>query len=60
MATMPENIWRGVGGGGGEGKQYEPVTCDFQQFDILISVDLDEPVQSPLSLETPNGVQSVA
>ena len=34
--------------------------CYFQQFDILTSVDSDEPVQPPLSLETPNGVQSVA
>ena len=23
------------------------VTCDFQQFDILTSVDLDEPLQPP-------------
>ena len=33
---------------------------DFQQLDILTSVDSDEPLQPPLSLETPNGVQSVA
>ena len=36
------------------------VTCDFQQCDILTFVDLDEPCSLLLSLETPNGVQSVA
>ena len=36
------------------------VTCDFQQCGILTSVDTDEPLQPPLSLETPNCVQSVA
>ena len=36
------------------------MTFDFQQFGILTSVDSDEPVQTPLSLETPNDVQSVA
>ena len=36
------------------------MTRDFQQCVILPSVDSDEPVQFPLSLETPNGVQSVA
>ena len=36
------------------------VTCDFQQCGILTNVDSDEPVQPPLSLETPNDVQSVA
>ena len=35
--------------------QYEPWQCG-----ILTSVDSDEPVQPLLSLETPNGVQSVA
>ena len=30
----------------------------FPTFDILTSVDSDEPLQ-PLNLETPNGVQSV-
>ena len=35
-------------------------TCDFQQCGILTSVDLDEPVQPPLKLRTPNDVQSVA
>ena len=35
------------------------MTCDFQQFGVLTSVDSDESVQL-LSLETPNGVQSVA
>ena len=35
------------------------MTCDYQQCGILTSVDSDEPVQPPLSLETPNGVQSV-
>ena len=33
---------------------------DFQQFDILTSVDSGEPVQPLLSLETPSDVQSVA
>ena len=34
---------------------------DFQQFDILTaSVDLGKPLQPPIKLETPNGVQSVA
>ena len=28
----------------------EPVTCDFQQFDILTSVDSDEPIQPPVKL----------
>ena len=32
------------------------MTCDFQQCDILTSVDSDEHVQPPF----PNGVQSVA
>ena len=32
----------------------------FQQCGILTSVDSDKPVQLPLSLETPNAVQSVA
>ena len=36
------------------------MACDFQQCGILTSVDSDEPVQPPLSLETPNNVQSVA
>ena len=35
------------------------MTCDFQQCVILTSVDSEEPVQPPLSLETPNDVQSV-
>ena len=35
------------------------VTRDFQQCGILTSVDLDEPVQPPVKLETPNDVQSV-
>ena len=26
------------------------MTCDFQQCDILISVDSDEPLQSPFKL----------
>ena len=30
------------------------------KFVILASVDSDEPLQPPLSLETPSGVQSVA
>ena len=33
---------------------------DFQQCDILTNVDSDVPSQPPLSLEAPNGVQSVA
>ena len=33
--------------------------CDFQQYGILRSVDSDEPVQPPLSIETPNVVGSV-
>ena len=41
-------------------KLSRPVTCDFQQCGILTSVDSDEPVQPPLSLEAPNGVQSIA
>ena len=36
------------------------MTCDFQQFDILTSVDFDVPLQPHFKLETPNGVQSVA
>ena len=36
------------------------MTCDFQQCDILTSVDSDEPVRPPFKLETPNSVQSVA
>ena len=32
----------------------------FQQCGILTSVDLDEPVQPPMNLETSNDVQSVA
>ena len=35
-------------------------TCNFQQCSILINVDSDEPVQPLLSLETPNGVHSLA
>ena len=35
------------------------MACDFKQCGILTSVDSDEPVQPPLSLETPNDVQSV-
>ena len=34
--------------------------CDFQQYGILTSVDSDELAQSPLGLETPNHVRSVA
>ena len=30
----------------------EPVACDFQQFDILTSVDSDEPLQPHLKLRT--------
>ena len=33
---------------------------DFQRCGILTSVDSDKPVQSPLSLETPTNLQSVA
>ena len=33
---------------------------DFQQCGISICVDLDKPVQPPLSLETPNSVRPVA
>ena len=33
---------------------------NFQECGILTSVNSDEPVQPPLSLETPNYVQSVA
>ena len=36
------------------------MTCDFQQGGILTSVDSDEPVQPPLSLETSNYVWPVA
>ena len=36
------------------------MTCDFQPYCILTSVVSDKPVQSLLSLETPNDVQSVA
>ena len=36
------------------------VTCDFQQCGILTSVISDEPGSLLLSLETSNGVQSVA
>ena len=32
------------------------MTCDFQQCDILTSVDSDEPEQPLLSLEKPNDV----
>ena len=32
-------------------------TCDFQQCGISTSLYSDVPVQSPLSLETPNDVQ---
>ena len=35
-------------------------TYDFQQCGILTSVDSDKSVQPPFSLETPNGVQSIA
>ena len=30
------------------------VTCDFQQFDILTSVDSDEPLQPPFKLRNSN------
>ena len=33
---------------------------DFQQCGILTSVDSDQSVQLPVSLETPNNVPSVA
>ena len=33
-----------------EGKAILAVTCDFQQCDILTSVDSDEPVQPPYKL----------
>ena len=36
------------------------MTCDFQQCGILTSVDTDQPVQPPFSLETPNAVPSEA
>ena len=36
------------------------MTCDFQQCGILRSVDSDKPEQHPLSLQTPNDVQSEA
>ena len=36
------------------------MACDFQQCGILISVDSDERVQPPFTLETLNDVQSVA
>ena len=36
------------------------LTCDFQQCGILTSVDSGEHMHPLLSLETPNGVQSVA
>ena len=32
----------------------------FPKFEILTSVDSDEPLQPPFKLKTPNGVQSVA
>ena len=35
------------------------MACDFQQCGILTSVDSNESLEPPLSLETPNGVQSV-
>ena len=35
-------------------------TWDFQQCGNLTFIDSDEPVQPPLSLETPNAVRSVA
>ena len=35
------------------------MTCDFQQCGILTSVDSDEQVQPPFSLETQNDVKSV-
>ena len=36
------------------------MTCDFQQCNILTSVDSDEPVQPPFKVRTANGVKSVA
>ena len=36
------------------------VTCDFKQYGILTSVNSNLLCSLPLSLETPNGVQSVA
>ena len=36
------------------------MTCDFQQCNILTSVDSDEPVQPPFTVRAANGVQSVA
>ena len=36
------------------------MTCDFQQCGILTSEDSDDPVHLPLSLDTPDTVQSVA
>ena len=36
------------------------MTCDFQQCGSLTSVDSDEPVQPPLSLEAPKDIQSIA
>ena len=37
------------------------LACDFQTCGILTSVDIDQPMQPPfLSLETPNGVRSLA
>ena len=38
----------------------EPVHEISQQFDILTSVDSDEPVQPPFKLRDPNDVWSVA
>ena len=35
-------------------------TSNFQQCGILINVDSDEHTQPPLSVKTPNHVQSVA
>ena len=32
------------------------VTCDFQQYGILTSVDSDESVQAPFKLITPNDI----
>ena len=34
-------------------------TCEFQQCSSLTTVDSDEPLLPPLSLETPNDAQSV-
>ena len=36
------------------------MTCDFKTCGILKSVDSDEPVHRPFSLETSNAVRSVA